>query len=61
VRVPREDFYKTFDELKRAADRAHHAKTHMAEANLRLVVSVRRNTPNRGQSFSTSSGRVTLV
>ncbi|HWC58695.1 MAG TPA: RNA polymerase sigma factor region1.1 domain-containing protein, partial [Verrucomicrobiae bacterium] len=40
VRMSREEFYKTFTELKRAADRAQQAKTHMAEANLRLVVSV---------------------
>jgi len=51
VRMTREDFYAAFKNLKDAADRAHRAKTHMAEANLRLVVSVAKKYTNRGQSF----------
>jgi RNA polymerase primary sigma factor len=51
VRMPRAEFELMFKNLKASADRGLKAKTHMAEANLRLVVSVAKKYTNRGQSF----------
>ena len=51
VRLSSGDFLKASAELNRAMAKAHDAKMHMVEANLRLVISLAKKYTNRGQSF----------
>ena len=51
VRMPCDEYLKTYRQLKQCAARADEAKAELAEANLRLVISIGKKYTNRGVAF----------
>jgi RNA polymerase primary sigma factor len=51
ARMPCADYLKAYEQLNLYAAKAHQAKTEMAEANLRLVISIGKKYTNRGLAF----------
>jgi len=51
ARMPYDEYLKAYESLNLYAAKAHQAKTEMAEANLRLVISIGKKYTNRGLAF----------
>jgi RNA polymerase primary sigma factor len=51
VRMTGPDFLKSCEAMNLSTAKSYEAKTHMVEANLRLVISIAKKYTNRGQSF----------
>jgi len=51
ARMPYEEYLKAHKELNQCAAKTHEARTEMAEANLRLVISIAKKYTNRGLPF----------